>query len=172
MEKQQHEFSPGMWVVHQNYGVGYIEDIEEKVMQQRAGEYFRIETDNSTLWVPTDEADNYLRPIATKQRINDMIEALKRPPKKMNAQFLSRKKRINEVGKSNSPIDLARLVRDLWGRRQKRGRLSNTEETAFQRLTQRLLNEWATSTNQEFEEVESRMYDLLSQERQSALATD
>lgn len=155
-------YNPGDWIVHLHHGVGHIACIEEKELNGDISTYYKVVTDNSTLWVPLDKADNrWFRPVCTRDEFDEILGILQRPPQEMNNNHLVRKRRISTVKSDGSLQETARLIRDLWGRRAER-QLNNTEETALRRFTESLVQEWSVCMGQEEEEVRREMQELLN----------
>jgi CarD family transcriptional regulator len=156
-------YRPGDWIVHLHHGVGEIECIEEKELGGDSTTYYKVNTKTKTLWVPLDKAENrWFRPLASPEEFDEIIEILQRPPREMHSNHNTRKKRINSVKSSGSLQELARLIRDLWGRRAER-RLNNTEERALRRFTDRFLREWSVAKGLDEEEARQRMQELLQE---------
>lgn len=161
MAEQTHLYDAGCWIVHRYHGVGEIECIEEKELGGTSTTYYKVVTDDSTLWVPLTEADESLfRPLASQEEFEQVLEILQRPPREMASNHLSRRSRINTVRTANSLEEIARLLRDLWGRRAER-QLNGTEERALRSLTNRLVSEWSVARDVDKSEAEDRMRDLL-----------
>jgi RNA polymerase-interacting CarD/CdnL/TRCF family regulator len=158
-------YSKGDWIVHRYYGVGQIKKIEGKNISGEENEYYRIETADSTYWMPVDqmEKDNDLiRPISTSAEIEEAIAILRRQPREMDSNHAARKSRIKRVQVKNSPAAVARLIRDLRARKRAKGTLNQAERSAFGRLKQRLAEEWAITTGINTEKAERRIDNLLS----------
>ncbi len=154
-------YHPGDWIVHVHYGVGHIACIEEKELGGDSSTYYKVVTDNSTLWVPLDKADSgWFRPICTREEFSEILGILQSPPQEMNKNHLVRKRRIHDVKSQGSLQETARLVRDLWGRRNER-QLNNTEETALRYLTDRLLMEWSVCMDVEQDEARAHLQEML-----------
>ncbi|MDT8307555.1 MAG: CarD family transcriptional regulator [Anaerolineae bacterium] len=161
MAEQTHQYDAGSWIVHRYHGVGEIECIEEKKLGGDSRAYYKVVTDDSTLWVPLAEADESLfRPLASHEELEQVVQILQRPPREMATNHLSRRSRINNVRSENSLIEVARLLRDLWGRRAER-QLNNTEERALRRLTNRLVSEWSVARDVDKATAEDQMRELL-----------
>lgn len=155
-------YRPGDWVVHLHHGVGEIECIEEKELGGDSTTYYKVVTKNKTLWVPLDKAENrWFRPLASDEEFDEIIDILQKPPKEMHSNHNTRKKRINSVKSGGSLQEMARLIRDLWGRRTKSGRLNNTEERALRRFTDRFLREWSVCKGLDEDEARQRMQAIL-----------
>lgn len=162
MSETKETYAPKEWIVHCHYGVGQVLAIETKCISGEENDYYRIKTRNSTIWVGVDQLDeDKFRPIATRQEFDEVLAILERPPRPMKANFNARKRRINQVKFKNSPLALARIVRDLWGRQSRRGSLSNTEQSALRRFTKRLLAEWSVCLRVDVPEAQTRLYALL-----------
>ena len=154
-------YHPGDWIVHLHHGVGEIASIEEKELGGDRSTYYKVVTDDSTLWVPLDKAENrWFRPVCSRDEFDEIIDILRRPPQEMHNNHLARKRRIHSVKSNGSLEEMARLIRDLWGRRTER-QLNNTEENALRRFTERLLREWAVCMGVDEEEARDHMQEIL-----------
>ena len=158
MGESNHVLSDGKWVVHNSYGVGQIRGYEIKVINGKEVAYYRVETENSTFWIPLDQLDSdRLRPLSTKGELKKAIEILELPPREMNPDH---KSLINDVRSDPSLIDMARLVRDLNARSQIKD-LNTTEKEALAHFTDRLLEEWAACMQISTEEAQRDLSRLL-----------
>lgn len=163
-ETTMHTFSPGDWIVHRHYGIGQVKAIETKAIGEEETTYYKIDAHNdSTIWAPVDSEEDLLRPVATEKEFAEVLQVLQRPSKKMNSHFQTRIARIRKVTREGNPVKLARTVRDLWGRRSRRGQLSNTEESHWRRLTDRLIAEWTVTMDMDEDQVNKEMYNLLEE---------
>lgn len=161
MAEQAHRYDAGDWVVHRFHGVGEIECLEQIPLGGAETTYYKVVTVDSTLWVPIEEADGGLfRPLTSPEAFEEVLSILQRPPREMKENHLSRRSRIDKVQNDNSVLDIARLLRDLWGRRAERG-LNGTEERALRELTHRLLDEWSAAQEVDEGEAEQRLRSLL-----------
>jgi RNA polymerase-interacting CarD/CdnL/TRCF family regulator len=161
---QQAAHSNGDWLVHQYYGVGQLKGKETKNIGGEESTYFRLEMNSSTIYIPEDKLDSEtFRPVASQSAMQEVKEILARPPKKMAQNFNTRKSLIKQVMTENSLIGLARMIRDLSGRRKRRKTLSKTEDSALRTLTDRLLAEWAVAAGLDEAEARERMKALLEE---------
>lgn len=161
-ENENLTYRPGDWIVHLHHGVGEIECIEEKELGGDSTTYYKVVTKNKTLWVPLDKAENrWFRPLASNEEFDEIIDILRKPPREMHSNHNTRKARINSVKSGGSLQDMARLIRDLWGRRAER-RLNNTEERALRRFTDRFLREWSVAKGLDEEEARQHMQEILT----------
>lgn len=161
--EQQAAHTNGDWLVHQYYGVGQLRGKEKKNIGGEESTYFRLEMDNkSTIYIPEDKLNSeWFRPVASKNTLEEVRDVLSRPPKKMAQNFNVRKTRIKKVMSENSIVGIARIIRDLSGRRKRRKTLSKTEDSALRTLTDRLLSEWVIAAGVEEDEARHLMQALL-----------
>ncbi len=161
-------YKVGDWIVHLTYGVGQVEKIEQKPIGGAVKNCYHVRTNDGVFWLPIDNDDNErVRPIAGPKRIQRALAALRTAPKKMAANFRTRRKRIKEDsldGDLNSDLT---LIRDLNARQFKKG-LNNTEQHAFNNIVKRFLQEWSLSKGIEIEEANEMLESYLYESRQKA----
>lgn len=117
MEERKTNYKNGDWLLHSHFGAGQILGTETKHVSGGEKSYYKIETSNSTLWLPTDGLDDSkLRPISTQEEFEEAINVLRADPEEMDPNATERKKRIEEVKSANIPKETAELVRDVWQR--------------------------------------------------------
>ncbi|MCB8924608.1 MAG: hypothetical protein H6652_03165 [Ardenticatenaceae bacterium] len=164
-------FSPDDWIVHRHYGIGQVKAVETKAIGEEETTYYKIDAHNdSTIWVPVTSEEDLLRPAASEDEFAEVVQVLKRPSRKMNGHFQTRIARIRKVSREGNPVMLARTVRDLWARRSRRGQLSNTEESAWRRLVDRLIAEWTVSMDLNEDQANKRLYNLLEEHALPSIA--
>jgi len=162
-EKQ--DFTKGDWIVHLYHGVGQVNGV---VLRQVDGEklkFYRVTTDNSTLFIPVQEFDeDRLRPAADEKALKRAMKVLKDPPEEMAEDHNDRRRRIRQVKGEGSLKEILRLVRDLsWRRYDKK--LNNTEERALRRFKDRLLREMAVAMDTTTEEARRELNGILRRNR-------
>ena len=168
MSSAEQTYKKGDWVVHLIYGVGQVRKIEKKPIGGNMKKCYRVRTNDGVFWLPTDNADNErVRPIAGSKRIQRALKALKSAPKKMAANFQSRRKRIRRVTLDGDLDTDLKLVRDLNARQFKKG-LNDTEQDAFNTIVKRFLQEWSLSKGIEIEEAHHRLERFLQESRRKA----
>jgi RNA polymerase-interacting CarD/CdnL/TRCF family regulator len=153
--------------------VGKIQGIDRRQISGEEARYYhlKITATNSHIWIPVEKLSEDVRPLTTPEKFQQALAILERPPREMEANIKLRTKRIADVRAQNSPVSLARLLRDLYGRQKERGVLSQTETEAMRRITNRFLGEWAACMNMDFADAEQNMVQRLQQGREKALAT-
>lgn len=159
-------YERGDWIVHCHHGVGQIEKVESKRISDQENTYYRIRTNDSIIWIPVDQMDDeQIRPLTDEENFQEAVEVLKKEPKKMASNLNSRKSRIKQVIVDNVPVETARLIRDLRGRRRSKKGLNQTERRALKKLTKRFVHEWAVCKEMTFEQARQRLNRRLSLER-------
>lgn len=165
MTDDKTEFAKGDWIVHLYHGVGQVTGIVSKEVAGDKAKYYRVRTDNSTLYIPVKDMDeDRLRPAATKTQLKRALKVLREPPEEMAADHNDRRRRIREVKNEGSLLQTLRLVRDLsWRRYDKK--LNNTEERALRRFKDRVLREWAVAMDSSPEEARRELNAILRRYR-------
>ncbi len=159
-------YSKGDWIVHSLYGIGQIKGVDTKGISGEETHYYRIQTTDSTFWVPVDQMDSeVLRPLSTPEEIQQAIAALQKPAKEMSPNYKTRQSRIRRVQDRNTPRAIARLIRDLRAYKRKKGALNKTERSAYRTLRERLVKEWAIVTGTEAEKITPKLDRLLDPTR-------
>lgn len=156
------DYKKGAWIVHAFYGVGQIKGREEKQISGNEAEYFKIETADSTYWLPVDQIESeMLRPLSTTNDIQQALRVLQKPAKEMSSNYKVRQSHIREVQLENTPKGIACLVRDLRALQRKKGVLNHTESTAFRRLKNQFAREWGLVTQENKENIDTRLNKML-----------
>ncbi len=153
MEKFTLKYSLGDRVVHRYYGVGQIDGIERKPLNGIEVECFKVKTDNSVYWFPTDSLDNpRVYPVASQELIQKAIEILRSAPHDLENDSIQWKERIDDVQTKGDFLALSSLVRDLAALKTMK-KLNKTQVQALNHLEVRLLSEWAASLKVEAESI-------------------
>lgn len=155
-------YIPGAWVVHRHHGVGQVKSKETKHIAQQENTYFKIQTFNSTIWLPENKMnDEWLRPIATLAEVKRALKVLRAEPQPMSDNLNTRKSRIQKIESNAAPAEIAELVRDLWSLKKKKKGLPQVEEAGLRHLTECFLAEWAVSGDMTIDEAKQRLDKLL-----------
>jgi len=161
-----HIYAEEDWLAHSYYGIGQIKGIEAKGISGASVDYFRIQTTDSTFWVPVDQMDSEkMRPVSTLAEIQLAIAILQRPPQEMSPDHKVRKTRIQRVQLQNTLEDIARLIRDLRARQRDKGKYNLDENNAVRTLRQRLVDEWSVITGKNAENFTSSLDALLDHQQ-------
>ncbi|KAA3661485.1 MAG: hypothetical protein DWQ04_16345 [Chloroflexi bacterium] len=159
---ESQSYSVGDWIVHSQYGIGQLKGVDVKGISGEEINYYRVQTADSTFWVPFDQMDgDKLRPVSTTEEIQLAIDALQKPPQEMSSNFKIRQIRIKEALVGNTPQASAGIIRDLRALQRKKGILNQSERDALRIIKQRLVDEWAIVSDVNTNEVMLKVESLL-----------
>lgn len=133
----------GEWIVHALYGIGQIMKTENRPINGRNQRCFLVKTRDCEYWVAVGTADNpRIRPVVSPERLRRALTALRKEPTEMDQDHRVRKTHIHDVMKDGLFLDMARLIRDLYGR-SRIAKLNETEKNALDGIMERFAREWA-----------------------------
>ena len=162
MAKRENPFTKGKWIVHTYYGVGQIKGIENKQIEDEKIKYLKVEAKDSVFFVPSNNIDmDRIRPIASQYKIRKAINIMKEPAQAFEDDHNIRKRQLSEKLTDNSIENMARLIRDLYNRRVTNG-LNDHEERSLEKLTDRIVLEWALAKDIDVEEARGKLEDTLN----------
>ena len=139
-------YSLGDMVIHRSYGVGHIDSIETKPINGIEVECFKVITENSVYWFPIDSLDNpRFHRVASQELIQEAIEILQSAPDDLENDPLLWQERIDDVQAGGDFLAISGLVRDLSALKAKK-KLNRIQDQALSNLEDRLLREWAASS--------------------------
>jgi len=145
MEKLTPMYSIGDMVVHLNYGVGQIDGIEHRTVNEDKVECFKVKTTNGTYWFPTDSLDNpRIHPLASLELVKKAIEILQSAPGDLENDPIEWEERIDDVLNDGGLLAISSLVRDLSALKAQK-KINRMHDQTLSNLTDRLLIEWAAS---------------------------
>ena len=148
-------------VMHWTYGTGEIVSIEEKTLAGDTREYYVLQTNDLTLWVPADEAgEDSLRSPLPADEFRKMLKDLDLPSQSLPDQPYPRQNELLERMRNRTLPDLCSIIRDLTAREQGT-KLNRSDQDIMNRAQSLLLDEWQLSLGGERHEVESALYKLL-----------
>ncbi|TAK12879.1 MAG: hypothetical protein EPO32_07075 [Anaerolineae bacterium] len=161
-------FVKGDWIVHALYGIGQIMKTENRPINGRNQRCFLVETRDCEYWVPVGtEANPRIRPVVSPERLRRALTALRKEPILMDQDHRVRKTLIHTVMKDGLFLEMARLIRDLYGR-ARLSKLNDTEKNALDGIMERFAREWAVSADIPMDEARAKLESTLEQ---SLLAT-
>jgi RNA polymerase-interacting CarD/CdnL/TRCF family regulator len=146
-------YSVGDWIVHNTYGVGQIKKIEKKPIHGEKVRTFRVRIKNGVYWVPVKEADTpNIRRVVNKRKLRRAIRAIHSKPKEMAKNYKTRNAKIKEIFLDGSLMKMARLLRDIIALSEQK-KLNMTENSAVDKITERLSREYAVCYDVPIEEA-------------------
>jgi RNA polymerase-interacting CarD/CdnL/TRCF family regulator len=163
MTTKEGPFDKGDWIVHTYYGVGQIKSIEKKALGEDQSHYYKVESPNSTYFIPVENAENdRVRPIATKYRLRKVAKLLRGKPQELDEKHTVRKREISERLSEGSMESTAKLVRDLKGREKQFG-LNDYDNKVLDDLITRLAVEWSITEEMEPETAHEKLDSFLEE---------
>ncbi|HKJ26821.1 MAG TPA: CarD family transcriptional regulator [Anaerolineales bacterium] len=155
------KLSKGDWIVHANYGLGQVVGEDKKALGGVEKEYYKVKTQAAVYWLQKNRVDaETIREVASEYKFKKALKALKASPTEMNKDYRKRRARINEVMTSNSVIEFAELMRDLyWHRRSKS--LNDVEKRTLDLLKKRFAREWSVAAEIQEEAALTRLENVL-----------
>ena len=157
MDIQPGTYSKGDWIVHAHYGVGQVKGIEKKTLDGENKIFFRVKTFDGEYWLSVVQTNvEYIRPITSEYQIKQALTMIRRSPKELPKDHNKRSKVIVDALKDSSLYTKARMIRDLHGRQQE-AKLNFTEEDAFMKMKNQLLNEWSVIKESDREILEEKL---------------
>ena len=104
-------YSSGDWIVHRHHGVGQIKGTEVMNIGGSKSEYYKVQTDDSTFWLPLEKLDaDLLRPLSSPAEMQEALDVIGLSPQEMNANPTDRKIQISKIKPNNSPVAIAARV--------------------------------------------------------------
>ena len=142
-KKNKREYAKDDWLVHPSYGIGQVKMVEKKNVEGRKIEFYRVEGENVTYWLPVGELQaSRVRRLASKKEFRKAIKLLRRTPNEMDPDHTKRRSRIKDVMATGSLRAVVRAIRDLSARDSEK-RLSDTERRSLEQFISTLVEEWA-----------------------------
>lgn len=156
------KLSKGDWIVHANYGLGQVQGEDVKVLGGEEKEYYKVQTKAAVYWLPKNRLDaDTIREVASQKKFRQAIKVLKEKPNKMHKDYRKRKARIAEVVSSNSVVEFAKLIRDLYWRRRDKS-LNDIEKRTLDSLKVRLAREWSVAADIKESDALNRLENTLT----------
>lgn len=163
MARRKQPYTVGDWIVHHLYGVGQIKKQEKKRLSQEKTLCYRVKTNDSTFWVPVENADNQrIRPITSNSALRKALRQLRRAPNVMPANHKKRESRIKQVKVKGTLTSICSLVRDLSARERQKS-LNTTERRALDFFKGLLLSEWSICAEISLEDARQELQKYLNE---------
>ena len=155
------KLTKGDWIVHSNYGLGQVQGEDTKVLEGEEADYYIVKTDSATYWLPQDGLDtDAIRELAPETQFQKALKEIKAEPCVMDKDYRKRQSRIVGVISSNSVVEFAKLIRDLyWRRRHKH--LNENEKRVLDLIKERFAKEWSVAAEINKAEALSKLENTL-----------
>jgi RNA polymerase-interacting CarD/CdnL/TRCF family regulator len=138
-------FQVGDRVIHWTYGPGRIVQVEEKQIASETLEYYKVQVNDLTIWVPLKEAEKQrLRNPTPAREFRRLIKILSRGGEPLSEDRLKRKAELLLRLQEGKIDATCKVIRDLacYARQKK---LSESDTAILERAEKFLLDEWVIS---------------------------
>lgn len=154
-------FQIGDKVIHWNYGLGEIRQMDEKIIHDRQRDCYIVSCGDLMIWVPIDDAGQCsLRPPTPADEFNHLFDILKSPGEPLPEDRAERRLQLLDKLKEGSLATVCHLVRDLSGFGLDK-KLNDQERSILQRAKNFLLAEWVFSLSVPLHQAQQEMGQLL-----------
>ena len=157
-------FQIGDKVVHPMYGAGVVESIVQKTVDSVVRDYYILQLPNRSMvvMVPTEHCEEIgVRPVVDEAQADRVLAAIPEIQEEMTANWNHRYRENMERMKSGDLFEVARVIKGLTIRDQKRG-LSTGERKMLHSARQILISEIVLSKSVSYESVEEELNTALA----------
>lgn len=157
-------FQIGDKVVHPMYGAGVVDSIVQKTVDGIVRDYFILELPNRSMvvMVPTENCEEIgVRPVVDREQADRVLAAIPNIQVEMTANWNHRYRENMERMKSGDLLEVARVIKGLTIRDQKRG-LSTGERKMLHSAKQILISELVLSKSVSYESAEEELNTALA----------
>ncbi len=155
------DYQVGDRVVHANYGMGEIVQLDEKFIHERQMLCYVVQIHNMIVWVMADEpGKSGLRLPASSSDFDDLFTILSGPGEPLPPERFERKKELAERMKSGLLPSICTVIRDLaFYKHQKK--FNEDDKATMQRAQDFLLEEWVYARSVSWMQARDEMTRLL-----------
>lgn len=156
-------FSVGEKVMHCTHGAGVITGKKEMQINETPKRYLVIQLlgSDSTLMVPTDQADERLRPVCKRATLRRLLTSeLNSEPEELPEDYKVRQKHLENKLKSGETQEWIEVVRDLTFQGEQKP-LSQGDQKLLDRAMSLLSGELALAHGISLEEAEPRLNSIV-----------
>lgn len=147
--------------MHWTFGLGKIVRLEERDVNGTPIQYYAVQIDDMTVWVPADEMlETRLRPPTPASEFKKLIKILRGPGEPLPDDRHQRKLMLAELLKNGRADSLCRAVRSLSAYRQARP-LNDNDQALVRRLQKALVGEWGFAMRIPAAQAETELHRLL-----------
>ena len=151
-------------VVHPMYGAGTVDSMVQQTVDGEARDYYILKLPNRSMvvMIPTDNCEDIgVRPVVDQEQANRVLAAIPDIQVEMTANWNHRYRENMERMKSGDLLEVARVIKGLTIRDQKRG-LSTGERKMLHSAKQILISEIVLSKSVSYESVEEELNTALA----------
>jgi len=152
----------GDTVMHWTYGIGQVRQIEERTLFDHNVQYYKVQLNEMTIWVPADNnIETRLRAPTPKASFKRLFDILAGPGNPLPEDRYQRKNRLMELLKDGRAESVCQVIRDLVTYQHSHS-LNESDQALLKRLTKILLEEWTFSLGVSHAQAEQEMWQLLA----------
>jgi len=159
------DFRTGDQVMHSTYGLGQVQAIEERTVNNTTALYYMVRAADLTIWVPADEnVTSRLRRPTGEARFRELLLLLSGPAEPLPDDRRQRNIELLEMLEDGQAESLCKVIRDLSAYR--RAHAWNDYYSALMiRAIRKLVSEWSVSLSVPAREAETELHHLLGANR-------
>ena len=156
------KFSIGDSVVHWNYGIGQVIQLEERTVSDRNIQYYAVQIGDMTVWVPADDKlEGRLRHPTSEKIFKKMLTILSDPSEPLPEVSPDRRRYILELLKEGRVETLCRAIRDLSATQDVKP-LNDYDKSLLKHMQALLIGEWGLVLSITPASAERELNDLLA----------
>lgn len=155
------EYQVGDKVIHANYGLGEIIQMDEKFIHERQMLCYVVRTRDLTIWVMADEpGKSGLRTPTPRGEFGKLFAILRSPGEPLPVDRFDRKSCLTERMKDGELTSICSVIRDLANYRREK-KLNDYDKSIMERAESFLLMEWMYSLSVSQLQAYSELRELL-----------
>lgn len=158
-------FRTGDQVMHSTYGLGQVQAIEERTVNNTTALYYMVRAADLTIWVPADEnVASRLRPPTDEARFRELLLLLSGPAEPLPDDRRQRNLQLLAMLEDGQAESLCKVIRDLSAYRQSHA-WNDYDSALMKRAIRKLVSEWSVSLSVPPREAEAELHRLLGANR-------
>jgi len=139
------DYQVGDKVIHWNYGLGEIVQMDEKFIHERRMLCYVVRIRDLTIWVTADEpGKSSIRPPTPGSDFENLFAILRSPGEPLPIDWIERKTHILARMKDGELASICSVIRDLASHRRVK-KLNEFDKSTLNRAQSFLLTEWMHS---------------------------
>jgi RNA polymerase-interacting CarD/CdnL/TRCF family regulator len=155
------DFQVGEKVVHANYGLGEIIQLDVKFIHGRQMLCYMVRVRDMTIWVNADENSmSGLRRPTRESDFENLFVLLKSPGEALPVDVYERKKELLERMKDGKLASICAVIRDLTYFQNEK-KLNFNDKNTIERAKELLLAEWTYSRSVTYQQANDELSLLL-----------
>lgn len=157
-------FSVGDKIIHPKFGAGRITGEAHRELVEGFQHYYVIDviSTGATAYVPMRKMDDLgVRQVMSEAKLSQVFMTLQSIPRILSNDYKQRQARVQEQLQTRRPITVAKVVRDLTWRRERK-RLTQKDESLLNQGRELLASEMALATDTEISDAQQTIDIALS----------